>query len=548
MDQCKKQILVINTGGGGGGGGDGDVKGPAGANDLHVAVFNGVTGKKIADGGLAVADLQTRGIPSGGTPTHVTDIESMLDHMWSAGAVAGFALTDNGNGTVNIAAGEVMLRTSATDDGQLLSMTVPAVAGLALTDHATNYVCVDYNAGTPQIIVTQTLAGFNCMDVCLLHTVVREGTTLRYVDATQQNVDANRKHRRMLLETEGLRRMRGGSVLSGVAAARTIRVSAGGFYYGLAQVLHDAFDTSGASTFTTVYANGSGGWTYTPAQTQIDNTKYDDGSGTLANLTGTRYGVHWVYLALGTPCELVVQYGTGNYSGMPGALEAAVPTPPPLLQSLGVLLGRIIIRRNATELAAVDTAFDTTFTFTRLTDHEELSGLQGGDVGEHYHLTAAQHGGLPATAAPQDGKLYGMKNGQWVEITGGGGGGSMSITTSKATFVAETTNAATATTEGTMDVKAKYGGIITMRITNGATGPTVPCRGFVFVSHEDTLPAAGAASWRAIWMFSGVTTASASVTQAFTFGPEVRHIKTTFTGNTEQAVTVEALASLYEVN
>jgi len=133
MDQCKKQILVINTGGGGGGGGDGDVKGPAGANDLHVAVFNGVTGKKIADGGLAVADLQTRGIPSGGTPTHVTDIESMLDHMWSAGAVAGFALTDNGNGTVNIAAGEVMLRTSATDDGQLLSMTVPAAAGLALS-------------------------------------------------------------------------------------------------------------------------------------------------------------------------------------------------------------------------------------------------------------------------------------------------------------------------------------------------------------------------------------------------------------------------------
>ena len=487
-----------------------------------------------------------------GTPTHVTDLNTALDHAWSAGAVAGFALTDNGNGTVSIAAGEAMLRTSAADDGELVSVSVSAAAGLALTDHATNYVCVDYNVGTPQIIVTQTLAGFNCMDICLLHTVVREGNTLRYVDATQQNVDANRKHRRMLLETEGLRRMRGGSVLSGVAAARTIRVSAGGFYYGLAQVLHDAFDTSGASTFTTVYANGSGGWTYTPAQTQIDNTKYDDGSGTLANLTGTRYGVHWVYLALGTPCELVVQYGTGNYSGMNGALEAVVPTPPPLLQSLGVLLGRIIIRHNATELAAVDTAFDTTFTFTRLSDHEELSGLQGGDAGEHYHLTAAQHGGLPASAAPQDGKTYGLKNGQWVEITGGGGGGgsvAMALETSKASIITSVANAAAATNRGSLDVKDKFGGLITMKITNGGTGPTAQCEGRILVSHEDTKPADGAAgaNWKTVWRFGGGTVANAITEQSYQFGPEVRHIEVEFTGNTGQAVTVEAVASVYKL-
>lgn len=146
-----------------------------------------------------------------------------------------------------------------------------------------------------------------------------------------------------------------------------------------------------------------------------------------------------------------------------------------------------------------------------------------------------------------DGKTYGMKNGAWVELTGGGGSG-MTISTSKATVVAETSNAAAGTTQGTLDVRSKYGGILTLRITNGATGPTVPCLGSVAVSHEDTLPSAGDSSWRTIWAYSGTTTANQVITQAFIFGPEVRHIRSTFTGNTGQAVTVEAIASLYEVS
>ena len=124
----------------------------------------------------------------------------------------------------------------------------------------------------------------------------------------------------------------------------------------------------------------------------------------------------------------------------------------------------------------------------------------------------------------------------------------MTISTSKATVVAETSNAAGGTTQGTLDVRSKYGGILTLRITNGATGPTEPCLGSVAVSHEDTLPSAGDGSWRTIWAYSGTKTANQVTTQAFTFGPEVRHIRSTFAGNTGQDVTVEAIASLYEVS
>ncbi|MFA5387901.1 MAG: hypothetical protein WC322_05990 [Candidatus Paceibacterota bacterium] len=125
----------------------------------------------------------------------------------------------------------------------------------------------------------------------------------------------------------------------------------------------------------------------------------------------------------------------------------------------------------------------------------------------------------------------------------------MALTKTKSSIVASTSNAAAGTTRGTLDVSAAYGGIITMKLTNGGTGPTVQCEGRVLISHEATLPAAGSAGadWKTVWSFGGGTTASAVTEQSYQFGPEVRHVEIEFTGNTGQAVTVEAIASTYTV-
>lgn len=125
----------------------------------------------------------------------------------------------------------------------------------------------------------------------------------------------------------------------------------------------------------------------------------------------------------------------------------------------------------------------------------------------------------------------------------------MALAKSKSVIVASTSNAAGATTRGTLDVSSKYGGIITIKITNGATGPTARCEGRVLISHEDTLPAAASAGadWKTAWRFDGGTTNAAVTEQSFIFGPEVRHVEVEFTGNTAQAVTVEAIATTYTV-
>tara|TARA_R110001583_G_scaffold195522_3_gene375193 strand:- start:32712 stop:32990 length:279 start_codon:yes stop_codon:yes gene_type:complete len=90
-----------------------------------------------------------------------------------------------------------------------------------------------------------------------------------------------------------------------------------------------------------------------------------------------------------------------------------------------------------------------------------------------------------------------------------------------------------------------------MRITNAATGPTaqVVCR--VLVAHKDTsMPAAAAEgtgdlNWKQVWVFGGGTTASASTSQSFEFGPGVAYLQVRFDSGTGTAPTVEAHVTTY---
>lgn len=120
------------------------------------------------------------------------------------------------------------------------------------------------------------------------------------------------------------------------------------------------------------------------------------------------------------------------------------------------------------------------------------------------------------------------------------------MVTSPVTLVAAgTSNAADATTRGRADMRGSLGGFVTMKITNGATGPTAQCEGRVLIAHNTgATPAAGSAGtdWKTVWRFGGGTTNN-GVTESgaieVPFGAQ--HVEVEFTGNTGQAVTVEAV-------
>jgi len=120
------------------------------------------------------------------------------------------------------------------------------------------------------------------------------------------------------------------------------------------------------------------------------------------------------------------------------------------------------------------------------------------------------------------------------------------LTKTARTVIASASNTAGSTTRGTVDLRTAYGGFLTAKITNGATGPTVQCTCNFLVAHTaSTTPTAASAGsdWKTVWSFGGGTTNSAITEQTWDVPAGVMHLEVEFTGNTAQTVTVEAYFS-----
>ena len=118
--------------------------------------------------------------------------------------------------------------------------------------------------------------------------------------------------------------------------------------------------------------------------------------------------------------------------------------------------------------------------------------------------------------------------------------------TPRTLIAAATTNAAGSTTRGTADLRTAQGGMLTVKIANGATGPTVPATVNILIAHNagatPTAAAAGA-DWKTIWSFATSTGNNVVTEQSITIDPSVMHLEVEVNGNTGQAVTCEAYLS-----
>lgn len=119
-------------------------------------------------------------------------------------------------------------------------------------------------------------------------------------------------------------------------------------------------------------------------------------------------------------------------------------------------------------------------------------------------------------------------------------------------IAAATSNTAGSTTRGTADLRTAFGGLLTVKLTNGATGPTIQAEGRVLVAHNSgATPTAASAGtdWKTIWVFGGGTTANAITEQSISLDQSVMHVEVEITGNTGQTVTCEAfLSELTSIN
>lgn len=139
------------------GGGNGDVVGPASSVNNRIAVFDGVTGKIIADGGSTIADVEAASTPVtlAGTPAYITiagqvitrhlidlttDVTGLLPFANLTNASAASVLLGRGSASGAGVFQEVTLGTSLSMAAQVLNTiqdirttASPTFNGLALT-------------------------------------------------------------------------------------------------------------------------------------------------------------------------------------------------------------------------------------------------------------------------------------------------------------------------------------------------------------------------------------------------------------------------------
>jgi hypothetical protein len=330
-------------------------------------------------------------------------LKDWFDGTQSAGRTSGGEITSNGNGTVSILAGKGLIHTGDANPGQepincstgncgqispVVHISWDAVASLALADNAYNYLYYDYETGSIQ--ATTDFYSISFTREFTIGRAYRRGNTV-IIRLCGTNI-WNFNRRVQLFGEEVFPIVRASGMTIAEVGARGLSVTAGVLWAELVnRFTTDAFSTA-TGTFSAWHRNGSGGWTESTGQTQLSNTAFDNGSGTLGTVAGGRYAVHFIYVVHDSSVHSVFGQ-VGNYTLAEAQAAQPPASIPGVLSAYGTLIGKVIILRNATNFAEIQSAFTNRFTGAGTIVHNDTSGLQGGQAGEYYHLTAAEYAG-----------------------------------------------------------------------------------------------------------------------------------------------------------
>ena len=381
------------------------------------------------------------------------DAQDMQNIFHSSGWVEGGAITDDGDGTITVAAGNGAIRATDSSVAEILFFDWAAESGVLvdLPDNDISWVYAEYNSGAPRVVAVTTERTDFQTNV-LLAVISRVGTDLHMsLEDTHLVGDHANNMIRRLKATAQWARASGGTLSE--TGTRNIALTAGTFWRGLLEFATGAFDSSGADRYTLYRGDGSGGFTVVTGEATINNTQYDDGAGALATLSTNRYGVFWVYLE--SDGDVAVIFGVGNYT-LDDAQDAQPPAsvPEPIMVH-GFLAGKIVIKKNDAAFTEILSSFETAFAGSLAADHGGLAGLADDD-----HTQYILVDGTRALTA---------------KLTQGDGGTETQIT-SKATTVVLNTTSGQITTH---NESIAAGATVTFTVTNS----TVAAVDAVIVGH-----------------------------------------------------------------
>lgn len=365
--------------------------------ELAVNTYDGKLFVKKDDGVVSVVALSSYNQSLDTTDTvefaGIT-LDGSTKDTWNEVSAAGVytrpVYQNNGDGSVTLGDGEYALFSTNTYTGVL--SVYPITGGtFILVDEAINYIVADYNSGTPIVKNITNLSLIDDSSVVPVFTIYRGGTILHVIDWDELSKGLSSKMNRKD------RRLRRFEIESGLtlseSTGRVIRTTSGDVWYGghLVSLNDSNSSLNGTPNFNITVLNYHVGGVFTRSLvTQYNNTQYDDGTN-LVSLGNNKYAVNWIFRGVEDSNHTYIVLGGGNY-GLSEAQASTVPVLPPIITSHAVLVGRIIVQKDAVTATQIDVITKTTFTSAPTSSHSDLLNLND-DTHVQYVMSAGRSSG-----------------------------------------------------------------------------------------------------------------------------------------------------------
>ena len=322
-----------------------------------------------------------------GDPTYET-AQDWFDIIQSAGILDGFILSNSRVATeLDISAGKGIIKETDSELGATVSFETDAVEDITLIADNINYIYVDYNSGTPQIVATTNRTAVELNRMFTVGRVYKNGTALHILNAGVHLSNLARTEHERLVERDGFT-YTSGSVTSETGILN-LDITAGVWYLGHNRIITDTLNSNtGGDTW--IYTHyGAASWiTDNSTASGVDCTHYNTGTDVLGTLGPNNYSTQWVYITADNYWYIIY----GNQNGNLAVAESALPptSVPTFVETMGELISKMIVKQDGT-IVDVQSVHAVVFTTTSITNHNETGGIQGGAANEYYHLTSAEH-------------------------------------------------------------------------------------------------------------------------------------------------------------
>lgn len=346
------------------------------------------------------------------------NVQEAINVQNSPGLIDGGSFSDAGGGNLAYAAMHIAIRPTDSDTSTLYMADIAAGSIAIPNDSATRFVGVQYNAGVPNVIIKTADSWDYDTEFPLGEVANLGGTLFPLFNPYKVGDPITNVIQRFDAQAYAIRSAAGGLELSTDGTTRNLAMTAGVVWTRLNDHPIAARNSPTLPLIRVAPTGGTPPLSFTPGITAWPNTQYISGI-TISTMGNNKWANLWIFVNIGTGAWGFA-HGTAEYNNSSSAAAEGIPaylTSNFLRQN--IFVGRLIFEKNATT-AIIESAFTRVFSTQAVSNHNQLSGLQGGVLNEYYHLTSAQIASLSTfiTDAPIDGQQYTRGNGSWNVATG----------------------------------------------------------------------------------------------------------------------------------